>query len=238
MLGPVVAAAVVSLTATIAVAMPTPRGQETAAGAALYQRECAWCHGPAGEGSPRGIPLTDVGAASAHYYLSTGRMPIAAPGDRIRRGEPAYSETAIDALVAYVASFGEGPAVPDAGTGGADVALGGQLFRQHCAQCHGTAGVGVALAYDVVAPSVLPSTPTHVAEAMLIGPGAMPVFTDAVFDDEEAAAVAGYVEALQEESDHGGFPFARSGRLDELLVAWVLGMGSLVLGARWIARAR
>lgn len=238
MLGPVPAAALAALTATIAVATPAPPVEVPATGPAIYQRDCAWCHGPAGAGSSRGVSLLEAGGASAHYYLSTGRMPIADPTDPIRRGEVGYSEVEIDALVTYVASLGDGPPVPALEVAGGDLALGGRLFRQHCAQCHGSAGVGVALAFDVVAPSVLSSTPIHVAEAMLIGPGAMPVFTGATFDEAEARSVVRYVEALQHEPDHGGFPFARSGRLDELLVAWVFGIGLLLLCVRWIARAR
>lgn len=235
MLAPLAAA--VALSVSIVIALPPPEAQLDTAGEVLYGRDCAWCHGPSGEGSVRGVPLVDAGAASAHFYLSTGRMPIADPDERIRRSEPAYSATEIDALVAHVASLGDGPPVPDARTDGADLQLGGELYRQHCAQCHGASGVGVALAFDVVAPSVLPSSSTQVAEAMIVGPGAMPRFTGASLTDEETLAVVRYVEELQDRPDHGGLPFARSGRLDELLVAWGLGIGALLLAVRWIAKA-
>ncbi len=230
--------AVLGISVTFTVALPTARDQPERAGELLYNQDCASCHGPGGEGSPRGTALVDAGAASAHFYLSTGRMPIGSATDDIRRGEPAYSDAQVDALVDYVASLGDGPPVPVVDTQGADLSAGGQLYRQHCAQCHGSTGVGVALAFDVVAPSVLPSTSTQVAEAMIIGPGAMPAFTSSALTDEEALAVVRYVEGLQDPQDRGGFPFARSGRLDELLVAWTLGIGVLLLSVRWIARAR
>lgn len=132
-----VAAAVLALGVAFAVVLPTAHPQPETGGELLYNQDCASCHGPAGEGSPRGVPLFDAGAASAHFYLSTGRMPIGDPEDQIRRGEPAYSDTEIDAMVAYVASLGDGPPVPDVDTEGADLSVGGQLYRQHCAQCHG-----------------------------------------------------------------------------------------------------
>lgn len=237
--GPIAAAFVLVLAAATTVGAQAPGGEEPTTGVVLYQRDCAWCHGPAGEGSPRGVPLLDAGAASAHFYLSTGRMPIAAPEHRIRRDDVEYTDAEIDALVRHVASLGVGPPIPDLeGVADADLARGGRLYREHCGQCHGSTGVGVALGFDVVAPSVLPSTPTQVAEAMIVGPGAMPAFTGPVLDEAQALAITRYVGELQEAPARGGYPFARSGRLDELLVAWVLGIGVLVLSVRWIARAR
>ncbi|MDP9020317.1 MAG: c-type cytochrome [Actinomycetota bacterium] len=208
-----------------------------AAGEHLYRRDCASCHGPAGEGTHRGVPLTDVGAASAHFYLSTGRMPIGDPHEAIRRRDPAYTEAQIDTLVDFVASLGSGPPVPDVADGG-DIAAGGSLYRLHCAQCHGSTGVGVALAAGVTAPSVLESTPTQTAEALIVGPGAMPVFSPAVFDDEETVAVVAYVQALRSGLDRGGHPMARSGRMDEMLAAWGLGLVVMLAVARTIARRR
>lgn len=207
---------------------------EYSAGEALYLRDCSYCHGTAGEGTSRGVPLLETGAAGAHYYLSTGRMPIDDPGAPVSRSEPAYTEGAIDELVDHVASLGEGPAIPDVSAGG-DVSVGGSLFRLHCAQCHGSSGVGVALAAGVTAPSLLESSRAHVAEALVVGPGAMPVFHPAVFTDDEMDAVVAYVDELKTSSDVGGLPLARAGRLDELVAAWVAG-AALVFAARAIAR--
>jgi ubiquinol-cytochrome c reductase cytochrome c subunit len=209
---------------------------ESPLGEAIYHRDCASCHGAAGEGTSRGVPLIGVGAASGHFYLSTGRMPIDDPRDEIRRRPPAYTEAEIADLVAFVASFGAGPPVPR--VGGGDVAAGGSLYRLHCAQCHGSTGVGVALAAGVTAPSVLESTPTQVAEALVVGPGAMPVFTPAVLDDDETAAVVSYVEGLRSGPDPGGHPMARSGRMDEMLAAWGAGTVLLLAVARTVARRR
>lgn len=206
-------------------------------GERLYRRDCASCHGPDGEGTWRGVPLQDAGGASADFYLSTGRMPIDEPDETIARSEPAYDEAEIDALVAYVASFGDGPSIPDV-SGDGDLARGGSLYRLHCAQCHGASGVGVALAADVTAPSVLQSTPTQVIEALVVGPGAMPVFRDAVLDEDEREDVASYVTHLRTAGSEGGHPMARSGRLDEMLAGLGVGVVLMVAAARTIARRR
>lgn len=219
-----------------------PRGEavsaqgESSLGEHLYLRDCASCHGPAGEGTSRGVPLLDTGEAGAHFYLSTGRMPISEPGEEVARSEPAYRGAALDALVSYVASLGDGPPVPDLELEGGDVALGGVLYRQHCAQCHGSSGVGVALAAGVTAPRVLEATPLQVAESLAVGPGAMPVFHPAILDDRDVAAVVAYLSELQDPTDRGGLPLARSGRLDEMLVAWGIGVAAAVLLARRVAR--
>lgn len=205
-------------------------------GRRLYLRDCASCHGGDGEGTARGVPLTDSGAAAADFYLSTGRMPIADPDAPVERSEPAYSGAALDALVEHVASFGDGPPVPDLTEGAGRAAVGGDLYRRHCAQCHGSAGVGVALAADVTAPPVLKATPLQVAESLVVGPGAMPSFHPATFGDDEVASVVAYVAELQEPEDRGGLPLARSGRLDELFVAWGVGVLGIVLVIRWVAR--
>jgi ubiquinol-cytochrome c reductase cytochrome c subunit len=207
-------------------------------GEQLYLRDCSYCHGPGGEGSTRGTALLDVGAASAHYYLTTGRMPIADPDERPTRGDPAYTAEEIDELVAFVAGFGDGPAVPVVRTGDADAAAGGVLYRRHCAQCHGATGVGTALAFDEVAPSLFGVTPVQTVEAMLVGPGAMPGFTPTVLTLDESVAVAAHVETLQDPVDPGGLPLARAGRFDEMLVAWIGGLGLILLAVRWIARER
>ena len=67
----------------------------------------------------------NVGAASASFFLTTGRMPTAQPLPyRPPRKEPAYDQADIDALVAYVATLGSGPPVPNVDVADADVPAG------------------------------------------------------------------------------------------------------------------
>lgn len=214
-------------------AEPDPGGDVAAT---LYGRDCASCHGPDGRGSWRGPPLTGSGAAGAYYMLSTGRMPIDEPDSPIRRGDPAYSPPEVDALVALVASFGDGPALRSVDATAGDVSRGGVLYRRLCAGCHSATGVGGSLAYDAVAPAVTPASPRQVAAAIDHGPRAMPVLGELLTDDE-LADVAAYVRQLDEPLDRGGAPLARLGRVDEGLVGWALGVGGLMVAAAWIARS-
>ena len=83
-----------------------------ARGRVLFAQGCASCHGEDLRGRPRlGPSLRGAGAAAADFYLSTGRMPLADPTDEPVRTQPAYPRADIDALVAFVGSFG-GPAHP------------------------------------------------------------------------------------------------------------------------------
>jgi ubiquinol-cytochrome c reductase cytochrome c subunit len=218
------------------VAVPLEQQQgEQQFGAFLYGRDCAWCHAPDGTGTPRGTPLVGVGAASASFYLTTGRMPIDDPDQPVRRRAPSYDQAEIDALVAHVAAFGPGPPVPVVDPDAGDTGAGGVLYRRHCAQCHGSTGVGTALTFGVIAPSVHHSTPTQIAESMIVGPGAMPAFTDQ-FSPGDVADITAHVLYLQDPADPGGLPLARAGRIDEMLVAWAIGIGAILIGLRLIAR--
>ncbi|MDQ4070413.1 MAG: c-type cytochrome, partial [Actinomycetota bacterium] len=201
----------------------------------LYLRDCASCHGSEGQGSFRGTPLVDVGAASAHFMLTTGRMPIRHLDEPVRRRPPAYSGPEINALVEFVAGLGDGPPVPRVDPDNGDLPRGGELYRLHCAPCHSSTGIGGALAYGVIAPPVFPATPTEVAESLIVGPGAMPTFA---FDEEEVDAIVRYVRYLDDPPQPGGFPLGRMGRVDEGLVAWAVGTAGLVLAAVWVARRR
>ncbi|HYY79352.1 MAG TPA: cytochrome c, partial [Actinomycetes bacterium] len=52
---------------------------------------------------------------------------------------------------------------------------------------------GGALTSGQVAPSLRPSTPLQVAEAVRVGPGAMPSFDPRALDDRQVDSVAAYV---------------------------------------------
>ena len=206
-----------------------------AAGEELYEGGCVSCHLVGGVGGDRGPTIIDAGAASAHFYLTTGRMPLASEGQAERK-DPAYSAEEIAALVAYVASLGEGPDIPDVDLAAADLQEGGELYRLNCAACHQAAGAGGALSYGNNAPTLVPATPVQVVEAMLIGPGQMPVFEQ--LGPEERDAIALYVLALQEVEDPGGLSLGRVGPIPEGFVAIVIGTGACLLAALWIGRRR
>lgn len=211
-----------------------------AEGRELYETGCSSCHGPDGggvvapDGSARGPSLEDAGEAAAYFYLSTGRMPLANSEEQPRRKEPAYDDEEIAALVAYVGTLGDGPAIPDVDTTGADLAAGGEIYREDCQACHSASGSGGALSYGRAAPGLADATPTQVGAAVRVGPGQMPVFGPETISQEELNDLAAYVEYLRSPEDPGGLPIGRTGPIPEGFVAWLIGMVALLALVAWI----
>jgi ubiquinol-cytochrome c reductase cytochrome c subunit len=209
-------------------------GDEPAAdGPSLFLVHCASCHGAGGAGvTDRGPSLLPEGRASADFALRTGRMPLADPRMQTRRGPVRFTEAEIRALVDYVGEIGDGPDVPDVDPARGALADGARQFRLNCAACHVSSGAGASIGAGGIAPSLMESTPTQVGEAVLIGPGAMPVFgalTDTDLDD-----LAAYVEQLQDENTTGATSLGGVGPVAEGLAAWAIGLGAIVALTRWI----
>jgi ubiquinol-cytochrome c reductase cytochrome c subunit len=222
---------------------PAPAAEDqVTAGRRLYLLGCSSCHGEGGDGvrtpdgAVRGPSLGQTGEAGAYYALSTGRMPLSNPEKQPLRKRPAYDAADQAALVAYVASLGDGPRLPrlDAERERADVAAGGELFRANCAPCHSATGTGGALSYGRAAPSLEESTALEVAAAVRAGPGQMPVFGPGVLTDEQVAGIARYVEYLRDPDDRGGLPISRTGPVPEGAVAWFFGIGAFLAAVAWI----
>lgn len=206
-------------------------------GKALYLEGCSSCHGLAAQGSEVGPSLIGVGAAAVDFQVSSGRMPMAAPGIQAPAKKVQYNENEIAAMAAYIASLGPGPAVPTAemlDTTGADLALGGELFRTNCSQCHSVSGRGGALSEGGIAPSLLESSPKVIYEAMVSGPANMPVFSDATLPVEDKKAILAYIEELQANKNPGGNGLGRLGPVTEGLFVWIAGLGVLLGVAVWI----
>ena len=112
-------------------------------GKQLFLEGCSSCHGLAAQGGSDGPSLLGVGAAAVDFQVGTGRMPRAAPGVQAMPSMPSYNEEETAALAAFIATLGVGPAIPTQemlDTSDTELALGGELFRTNCAQCHGAAG--------------------------------------------------------------------------------------------------
>ncbi|HET7831016.1 MAG TPA: c-type cytochrome [Candidatus Limnocylindrales bacterium] len=203
-----------------------------AAGRQLFVANCASCHGPQGEGGAAGPSLIGVGAASADFYLRTGRMPLSAPNQRVVPQEPHFADPEIQALVAYVASLGDGPAIPQVSSGG-DLHRGWQLFQANCAACHNATGSGNAIGGGFVAVGLGNADPTTIAEATIIGPGAMPAFR---FDDRELADLAAYIEYLATAPAPGGAAIGQTGPVAEGFIGVAIGLPALILVSLFVAR--
>jgi ubiquinol-cytochrome c reductase cytochrome c subunit len=207
---------------------------EAGRGADLFLTSCAACHGANGAGTVNGPDIRNAGAALTDFMLSTGRMPLANPGTPARRGTPVFSGTDRQALVAYVASLGEGPAIPNVVTSGADTNVGRNLFVSNCAACHGPAGGGGAVGGGFVAPALMQADPTTVGEAVVSGPGPMPRFS---FSTEQLNDLAAYVEYLRNAPHPGGATSPEVGPVTEGFFAGLTLLVLLVV-ARWVAVRR
>lgn len=221
-------------------ASPAPAADDSerrSAGQRLYETGCSTCHGLDGRGTELGPSLIGVGAAAADFYLSTGRMPLDEPGAQAERKPPAYTPEEIRDIVAYVSQWGGGPAVPAIHPERGDLAIGFQLYTSNCAGCHNSAASGGALGQAVFAPGLRASTPLQTAEAIRIGPGAMPVFGSETLDDHQVDSILRYLDELRRQDDRGGAPLGRLGPVPEGLVAWLAGLlpmlaVALVIGTR------
>lgn len=207
------------------------------AGRQLYLEGCSSCHGLAAQGTGNAPTLIGVGAAAVSFQVGTGRMPLAAPGAQAPANMPTYTDEEVAALAAYIATLAPGPAIPSAEQldyADADIALGGELFRINCAQCHQAAGQGGALTQGKYAPNLMESTPQHIYEAMLTGPQSMPVFSDAQLTVEDKQAIIAYVRTLQTEASPGGLTLGKFGPVTEGVFLAIAAFGALIAAAVWI----
>lgn len=220
---------------------PASNQQQITQGKNLFAVSCATCHGEYAQGSAQAPSLVGAGAAAVDFQVSTGRMPLKETGAEAPRKPPVFTQQEIYAIAAYVASLGGGPSVPSASqvsAAGADTALGLSLFNANCAQCHNYAGAGGALTDGKYAPPLTQATNRQIYEAMLTGPEAMPVFNDNTITPSEKRDIIAYVTQTRAEPNPGGFSLGRVGPTTEGLVAWLGGMGALVLAAMWITAKR
>lgn len=204
------------------------------AGRTIWLRDCAVCHRPDGSGSEKAPDIRSSGTAMVDFMVSTGRMPLETPDAPATRHPARYSAAQIRSLVAYTATFVHGPRVPEVAVSADRTSPGGVLYRQNCAACHQAAGGGGALAFGDVAPSLAHATPVQVVEAMRTGPGAMPLFDGTSISAEQADQIASYVQELRHPENPGGADLGHLGPVPEGLVAWIVGLGALLLVTRWL----
>lgn len=230
-----IASALPSATKTSAAATTT----QIAEGKRLFAAGCSSCHGLNAEGSGIAPSLIGVGAASVDFQVGTGRMPMADMSQQAQRKAPKYNAEETAALAAYVASLAPGPATVDGANlnyeRDGNTAQGGELFRTNCAMCHNFAAQGGALTQGKYAPTLMGVEPKYIYEAMITGPQSMPIFSDKTITPAEKLSIIKWIKAAQNEPALGGATTGRVGPVTEGLLAWVLGLGSLIGVAVWLA---
>jgi ubiquinol-cytochrome c reductase cytochrome c subunit len=200
-------------------------------GHSLFESSCAACHGIAAQGIRGRAPsLHGVGALAADFYLETGRMPL--PSSRVQplRTTPAFPQSKIKALIAYVASFG-GPEIPVVRPRQGSLAEGQRLFGLDCAGCHTIQGQG-GIVTGAIVPSLNEATPTQIGEAIRIGPYVMPRFSEGELSTAQVSSLARYIQSIQHPDNLGGWGIGRIGPIPEGMVAWLLAAAALLLIAR------
>ncbi|WGD36230.1 c-type cytochrome [Lysinibacter sp. HNR] len=205
-------------------------------GQKLFAANCATCHGMEGQGSAEGPSLIGTGAASTHFQVGTGRMPLAFQGPQGMIKPAQFTEEQTLKLAAFVASLGPGPAIPEARylDGKGNVATGGELFRINCAMCHNVAGAGGALTEGKFAPPLHGVEAVHIYEAMITGPQNMPVFNDMNITPEEKRDVISYLQYMENTVSVGGFKLGSLGPVAEGLFIWVFGLGAVIALTVWV----
>jgi ubiquinol-cytochrome c reductase cytochrome c subunit len=196
-------------------------------GSELFAGNCAECHGINGEGTAIAPSLRGVGALAADFYLSTGYMPLGSAHEQPIRTRVLFSRRELDALVAYVASLGKGPAIPQPDPASGDVAEGRELFTEHCAGCHQAVAEGGILP-GAKAPPLNRATPVQIAEAVRIGPYVMPTFSQRDITDAQLNSIIAYIQYTKNPQDAGGWGIDHLGPFPEGMVTWLIAIVVLV----------
>jgi quinol---cytochrome-c reductase cytochrome c subunit len=220
-------------TATVTPSQGLP-GSPEEVGRHVYLRDCAWCHGDSGGGSERAPSLKTDGPADADFWLRTGRMPLKSADAKVKPGAPAYDSKTLDALVSYVGSLGTGEPIPEIAPGSEQI--GESLFISNCAPCHSSSGTGMILPDGTWAPTLFSTPREQVAEAIRIGPGQMPRFSEKDIDQEELNALVSYVDDLGSKQVIGGHPLDQLGPIAEGIFFFLLPLPLLVVVIRLLGK--
>jgi len=216
-------------------------------GKALYGQYCLSCHGANGRGISQagkrrigagplrrqavqvglGPSLRGVGALAADFYLTTGYMPLQHVGVQPRRSRVLLTNGEIRSLVAYVASLGSGPPIPEPQPQRGSLSQGMQLFTDHCAGCHQIAARG-GYVTGAVPPPLQDATPVQIAEAVRVGPYVMPAFSAKAISDAQLDSIIRYVDYTKHPDNRGGWAIGDVGPVPEGLVAWLIGLTALI----------
>ncbi len=213
-------------------------------GSALYQQNCASCHGNTANGVPqRKTPgnfpsLQNESAAAVDFWIESGRMPAANPRDvQAQRRPPTLNHKEALAITAWIMTLSKQtawPLIPTAHLKGGSLADGSALFALNCAACHTITGDGDALAFDTYAPSLRNVPVVQITEAIRTGPGNMPRFTGNL-SDAQVRDIVKYVSLyIQHPTNPGGLGLGGLGPVAEGFIGLALGVGLLALAGFWV----
>jgi ubiquinol-cytochrome c reductase cytochrome c subunit len=210
------------------------------AGERLFEANCASCHGPEAAGTSVAPNLVGVGPATVSFWVSTGRMPLAAADVQASAKPPRFGPLQTRQLAAFVNSLGPpNPGypvgIPHVNLSTTNLSQGNSLFVLNCAACHTITGSGDALANGAQAPTLHRATSTQIAEAIRTGPGNMPFFGKGNLSDQQVADIVAYVRGpIQHPNNRGGLGLGGIGPVAEGFVALLIGVGGIMLIAFWI----
>lgn len=172
--------------------------------------------------------IADLAAYVESAFGGGPGIPYDVPGDAPQRGEFGSDAEYEAALAEYEKNYA-------AYVGGGDVETGMRLYLTNCAHCHSWSGAGGALTDGRWAPELDEASPRDIYEAMIVGPGAMPVFNDDTISPEDKQALISFVKNLQDEPNAGGpFSLDRVGQVAEGFIGWTIGISLIVACAIWI----
>ena len=87
-----------------------------------------------------------------------------------------------------------------------------------------------------VPPALTEATPTQIAEAVRIGPYAMPAFSQRAIGTRQLDSIIRYVEYAKRPDHPGGWSMGYLGPVPEGLVTWFLAMAALVAACLAVGR--
>ena len=188
----------------------------------LYQENCVPCHGKDGEGSDIAPSLKAAGdSALIEPKVTEGGG-----------GMPVFSEILDEQQIKDVSDY-VAQNVADPSTHGATAGEGSDVWRLYCTPCHGSTGRGGALTSSPNAPNLGETGGADALIDMQEGPGEMPVFADTLAYRQQTAVALYVQDVIVQPPSPGGWGIGYWGPVPEGFFALFLGLGGLVVFARW-----
>jgi ubiquinol-cytochrome c reductase cytochrome c subunit len=173
---------------------------------------------------------------AADFYLRTGFMPLSSIHDEPGNDRVLFSEKEIRSLVAYVASLGSGPGIPQPNPTAGSISEGMHLFTLHCAGCHQEQAEG-GFVTGARVPPLQDLSPTLIAEAVRIGPYLMPSFSRKQISDAQLNSIIRFVVATNHhDNNRGGWRIGNIGPIPEGLVTWWIAIPLLIIACMLLGR--